>query len=462
MKKFDVVIIGAGTAGLSARKEVAKVTDNYAIIDNGPLGTTCARVGCMPSKVLIQAANDYYNTKSLETIGVSGNKHIKLDHKKLMNYVRSLRDRFVRSVNSSIDEFKDKIIAKRAKFVDAHHLDLGDEIIYAKRIIIATGSRPIIPAPWLEYKDYLINTNEFFESESFPKSVGVLGLGVIGIELGQALSRIGTDVIGIGLGKEIGGLTDPKLQDYVIDKMSKEFPIYTNGANIKGIKDNKLILETQGKEFLVDKALVSLGRRSNLDLLDLDNAGVTLNERGMPQFDKTTFSLLEADHIFIAGDVNGHRPILHEASDQGKIAGINAVSKKQSYKEKTGLGITFSDPNIATVGTRFKDLKEDSFETGGASFEGQGRSIVKRKEMGLLSVYAEKESQKIVGAEIFGPDAEHLAHLLAWVIDLELDVKRVLELPFYHPVIEEGLRTALRDLYFKLNNSRSLELKMIN
>lgn len=225
MRKVDVAIIGAGTAGLAARKQVAKVTENYVVIDDGPLGTTCARVGCMPSKVLIQAANDFDRRHKFEQLGISGSESLTIDTKKVMKHIRSLRDRFVRGVLSSVDDYEDKLIRKRAAFIDKNTLDLGDEKIYAKKIIIATGSSPIVPGPWREFSSHLIDTNNFFEQEDLPKNVAVIGLGVIGIELGQALNRLGVNVTGIGLGKDIGGLSDPEIQDYVVDKFSKEFPL---------------------------------------------------------------------------------------------------------------------------------------------------------------------------------------------------------------------------------------------
>lgn len=455
MRKVDVAIIGAGTAGLAARKQIAKVTENYVVIDDGPLGTTCARVGCMPSKVLIQAANDFDRRHKFEQLGISGSESLTIDTKKVMLHVRSLRDRFVNGVLSSVDDYEDKLIRKRAVFIDKNTLDLGDEKIFAKKIIIATGSSPIVPGPWREFSSHLIDTNKFFEQEDLPKNVAVIGLGVIGIELGQALNRLGVNVTGIGLGKDIGGLSDPEIQDYVVDKFSKEFPLYTNGANLKEItKDNKLKIETDGNIIEVDQAVVAVGRSPNIKGLGLDKLDIKLNDRGMPEFSNTTFALKEAKNIFFIGDVNADRPILHEAADEGTIAGFNAVNEEQCFKRRTSIGITFCDPNIATVGLRQKEIldKKIDFVSGKVSFEGQGRSIVKLKEQGLLKVYADKETQVILGAELQAPDGEHLAHLLSWGISMNLTVGQMLKMPFYHPVIEEGLRTALRDAQLKLND----------
>lgn len=466
MKIYDVAIIGAGTAGLTARKQVANVTDNYVVIDPGELGTTCARVGCMPSKVLIQVANDFYRRNALAEMGISGGEDLKLDQELAMRHVRKLRDRFVRGVLSGMESWAPThLIKKRATFIDQNTLDLGDEQIKAKKIIIATGSHPIIPQPWLPFQRYFLDTNAFFEEKRFPESMAVIGLGVIGLELGQALHRLGVNVIGVGKGKAMGGLTDPKMIDYVAGKFSEEMNIDFTGVESLSEENNQLIVKTEEKSYAVDKALVSIGRRPNVDKLGLENTGVELQQNGIPLFDSNTFQLNNAP-IYIAGDVNGERPILHESADEGAIAGFNAVSEvNHEFKRRVSLGITFSAPNIATVGDTYSSLKNRNieFEVGEVSFEGQGRSIVMLKEKGLLRVYGEKKTGRLLGAEIFGPSGEHLAHLLAWVIAQSMTVGEVLQLPFYHPVVEEGLRTALRDLSSQVYDSRSsMELSRCN
>ncbi len=462
MKKYDVVIIGAGTSGLTARREVSRKTDNYIVVDDGPLGTTCARVGCMPSKVLIQVANDYHRRFKLSEQGIQGGELIQVDSQKVMSHVRSLRDRFVRGVTEGGEEWKDKLVRGRAYFVNPNQLKIGNETVSADKIIVATGSRPIVPPKWIDFKSHLIDTNEIFELETLPKSLAVIGLGVIGIELGQALHRIGIDVVPITVGKSIGGVTEPELQEYIFKKLSEEMPIHFNGAELIGInKDNQLEIQVGNKVIHVEKALISVGRKPNIDNLGIENIGVPLNERGLPEVDINTLALKSANHIFLPGDVNGDRPLLHEAADEGVIAGHNSVHDNTTcFKRRTPLGITFSDPNIATVGKRHNQLLQEDvdFITGSVSFEGQGRSIVKLKEIGKLHIYANKHDGKILGAEMMAPDGEHIAHLISWAISLNLDVYEALKLPFYHPVTEEGLRTALRDAAKKIDSSSKHEL----
>ena len=457
-----VIIIGAGTAGLSARREVAKITDSYVVIDDGPLGTTCARVGCMPSKVLIEVANTFHKRKSFDKFGITGHQDLGVDRVVIMEHVRSLRDRFVRAVKNDMNSWTSThLVRGRAEFVDKNQIKVGDKIYQGEKIILASGSSPIMPGPWREHQDYLFDTDAFFEMTELPKKLAIIGLGVIGLELGQALSRLGVEVIGINLGQNVAGLQSEAIAKYAWDYFSGEFAVDPTGVEGLEVKNDKLLIKTKNSTHTVDKAFLTMGRRPNLRGFGLENLGLEMDERGVPYFDEKTFQVGDSD-IFIVGDVNAARPILHEASDEGRIAGYNAVRKEsQCFQRRTILGVTFSDPNIAMVGMRPTEItqKNLNYVTGTVSYEGQGRAIVKDKEVGLLEVYVCRDTGKIIGAELMAPSGEHLAHLLAWGIQMNLTVYQMLTMPFYHPVIEEGLRTALRDAASKINpNDHKLEL----
>jgi len=156
--------------------------------------------------------------------------------------------------------------------------------------------------------------------------------------------------------------------------------------------------------------------------------------------------------VFIAGDVTIDRPLLHEAVDEGEIAGSNAGRYPEVHpvRRRTPLGIVFSDPQIAMVGERFADLANRNIVIGEVSFEDQGRSRVMLANQGLMRVYADRAGGQFLGAEMIGPRAEHIAHLLAWAHQSGMTISQMLDMPFYHPVVEEGLRTALRDASDKL------------
>ena len=208
---YDVAIIGAGTAGLTARAEVVKKTENYVVIDGGALGTTCARVGCMPSKALISVANAFYAQTKLDDLGVKRGA-LTPDSEAVMAHVRRLRDDFSGGVRNGMEEWKEKLIQKRARFLDANTLDLEGDRIKANKIIIATGAKPVMPEKWKQYDAYLLDTERLFNLKKLPDSLSVFGLGPVGIEMGQALSRLGVSVTAVNRSSRIGGVTDPKLQ----------------------------------------------------------------------------------------------------------------------------------------------------------------------------------------------------------------------------------------------------------
>lgn len=468
MKKIKVAIIGAGSAGLSARREVAKVTDDYLVFDGGILGTTCARVGCMPSKVLIQAAEDFYKRTKHKEQGIHGGENLSVNIPEVLSHVRSLRDRFVRAVIGGMSNWDgEKLIREYVSFTSAHSLITasGEEYSFEK-VIIGAGTTPYAPELLQGYEQYLYTTDTIFEQLDLPQNIAVLGMGVIGLELGQSLHRLGLNVLGIARRRSISGIQNEEINEYACDHFAKTMNINFSGlSSVKEIDDQLELTLGDGQTFKADKILLANGRKLNLDKLNLSPYISIKDKKGIPVIDKETFQIIEQPHMFIAGDLTGEKQLLHEASDEGRIAGHNAVrSKVERFQTRTPLGVTFSDPNIAFCGQHIKELEKEKvdFAVGKVSFEGQGRSIIKLKEIGLLQIYGEKNSGKILGAEMFGPDTEHLAHLISWCIQQEMTVNEMLTMPFYHPVVEEGLRTALRDLRDKVSEPEiELEIRKI-
>ncbi len=344
-----------------------------------------------------------------------------------------------------------------ARFAGPNRLIIGNEIeVNAKRIIIATGSRPNIPGFLKEAKDRLVVNDDIFEWQDLPESVVVFGPGVIGLELGQALSRLGVRVRMFGVGGGVGSIQDDSIREYALRRFNEEFPLDPDGdvKRVERVDGGVAVTFIDGsageKIETFEYLLVATGRRPNVDGLDIQNADIELDDKGMPVFDPHTLRCGQS-HIFIAGDANNNLPLLHEAADEGRIAGNNAASypEVRAGKRSTPLAVVFTDPQIASVGLTIDEVDKrcgGGFAVGEVSFENQGRSRVIGKNSGPLRVYGEHGSGLFMGAEMFGPAAEHIAHLLAWSVQRRLTVSEMLEMPFYHPVIEEGVRTVLRDL----------------
>ncbi|CAB3830255.1 Dihydrolipoyl dehydrogenase [Achromobacter anxifer] len=455
----DIAVIGAGTAGLAAYRAAKAAGLRALLIEGGPYGTTCARVGCMPSKLLIAAAEAAHSAAHTEPFGVHVNGEITVDGVEVMDRVKRERDRFVGFVLEGVENIpaEDKLRGY-ARFVSDTVLQVDEHTeVRASRVVIATGSRPAVPPPFRALGDRLVLNDDVFAWDDLPRRVAVFGPGVIGLELGQALARLGVEVRVFGVSGSLGGISDPQVRSTARKIFQREFYLDPDARVLETtrvgdeVEVRYVALDNSERTERFDYALVATGRRANVDGLGLENTSLQLDKHGVPLFDRETMQAGDTP-IFIAGDANADAPLLHEAADEGRIAGENAARYPEVRKglRRAPLAVVFSDPQIAMAGKGHARLVPGTFVTGEVDFSDQGRSRVMLKNRGMLHVYADIETGRFLGAEMVGPSAEHIGHLLAWAVQQELTVARMLEMPFYHPVIEEGLRTALRDAAAKL------------
>lgn len=455
-RRVDVAIIGAGTAGLAAMAQVRKAKRSFVLIDGGELGTTCARVGCMPSKAAIQIADDFHRRSHFPRIGIEGNDALKINGAAALERVRELRDIFVdRVLAGTTDELGDEFIEGHAEFIEPEVLRVDDQIIRARRIVVATGSRPILPSSWQPFRDRVITTDELFEQEALPGSMAVVGLGAIGLELGQALHRMGVRITGIDQLTQIAGLQDPVVNQSACEILGQEFTLWLGEIADIAEDEGKLRVNSGDRSVIVDRILASLGRKPNVDGLGVEKLGIELDAKGVPRFNANTMQIGDLP-VFIAGDVTGEKAILHEVADEGRIAGYNAAHDQiTAFRRKVPLAITFCDPNIARVGAAWNELKHDRIAIGEIRLGTVGRALIMGRNRGVLRLYADKGSARLLGAAMIAPGGEHLAHLIAWSIQQSLTVFDMLKLPYYHPTIEEAVQSALQVLITKLEGTVS-------
>ncbi|MDO4248307.1 MAG: dihydrolipoyl dehydrogenase [Neisseria sp.] len=462
--KADVAVIGGGTAGMGAFRNARLHTDNVYLIESHAFGTTCARVGCMPSKLMIAAAEARHHALHTDPFGIHLDKSsITVNGEEVMRRIKTERDRFVGFVVSDVEEWPaDKRIMGKAEFVDEHTIRIdGHTEITADRIVIATGSRPYINEEWQKAGDRLIINDDVFYWDTLPESIAVFGPGVIGLELGQALHRLGVKTKIFGRSKRLGGISDPVVSAEAQAVFGEELDLHLGVCPSVGRTPEgkvEITWSENGREhsYTADYLLAATGRTPNTDNIGLENLDIELDGKGVPKAHPLTMQT-SIPHIFIAGDASDQLPLLHEASDQGKIAGQNAGTYPEigNGLRRSHIGVVFSDPQIAFVGLKFSQIEQrykntDCVAIGEVSFKNQGRSRVMLVNKGHMRIYAEQGTGRFIGAEIVGPAAEHLAHLLAWAHQQKMTIPQMLDMPFYHPVIEEGLRTALRDVAAKL------------
>ena len=469
-RKVSVAVIGAGTAGQNAFRQARKIKDDVVIINDGFWTTTCIAVGCMPSKLLIAAADRAYDTNHSSEFGVHASAQI--DGKQVMERVRAERSHFASYIEEQVDSWpEDNKIAGRARINKQGLIEVNDELIEAEQIIVATGSSTFIPEGWTDkLGKTLLTSDTVFELSDLPKSMAVVGAGAIGLELAQAFTRLGVDVTLFNQVKRVAGLKDDDINNKAIDCLSRELTMHLGSkiinvgskavdsqANEENSSSVAAFIDYEdsagaSQQWQGEYVLVATGRRNNIEELGVKNLGVELDEKNRPkQLDKKTGKIGDLD-VYIVGDANANIPLLHVASDEGFSAGSMVCdNKKDAYirPPATPFSIVFCSPQIVNVGMSLPEIQEDSeleHVIGKVSFDNQGRSRVMGVNCGLLHIYGCKKTDRILGASMVAPDAEYIGHILAMAITNNLSIKEMLDTPFYHPTILEGLRTALRDV----------------
>lgn len=450
----DVAVIGAGSAGLRAYRNARQHADRVVLIEGGAYGTTCARVGCMPSKLLIAAAESAHQARGTDRFGIRVSD-VRVDGRAVMERVRSERDRFVGKATAMTLKIPEQDrLHGHARFEDRNTLRVGDDLrVRARSVVMATGSRPNVLPLFDGLGDRLVVNDDVFDWEDLPESVVVFGPGIIGLELGQALARLGVRVRMFGIGGFIGPLTDPDVKAMAEAHFQSEFPLDADAQVESVAREGDAVVvrfkdaNGQRQEERFEYLLAATGRRPNVDGLDIENADLPVDDRGMPVYDRYTMQCGDTS-VFIAGDANNYLPLLHEAADEGAIAGRNAARFPDVAPghRHCPLSIVFTDPQIAMVGYTRAELQAGSYAVGELDFSAQARARVMGEDHGLMRVYGSHADGRFLGAEIFGPRAEHMAHLLAWCQEQGLTVAEMIDKPYYHPVLEEGLRNALQAL----------------
>ena len=331
--KTDVAVIGAGTAGVNARAQVERAGKDWLLIEQGAYGTMCARTGCMPSKLLLAAAQIAHRARRAGVFGIQiPAEAIRVDGQAVLERVRRERDRFAELNAQSVEKLPaEKRIRGTARFVGPTSLVVDDHTaIEAGAVIIATGSKPIIPRELAPLGDAVLTTDTLFEMDGLPDSIAVFGTGAIGLELGQALHYLGVRVAFYNPQDQVGSFTDPVVRAGFHELLTAELDLNL-GGQVTHVRheDGCVVIRHRDhkgsqRERKFARVLAAVGRRPAIEALKLEVTGIELDQQGAPTFARET-ALCGDSPIFVAGDVDGDRTILHEAVDDGVIAGAHAA-----------------------------------------------------------------------------------------------------------------------------------------
>jgi len=447
---YDLLVIGAGSAGFSAAITAAETGAKVLIAGYGTIGGTCVNVGCVPSKAMIRAVEVLHNARAAQRFdGITASAEV-TDWAAAIRQKQALVDDLRAAKYTDIlPNYPDvDYIDGSARFNNDGSVSIGDKTVTASKIIIATGSRPHVPdIEGLVDINWLDSTSAL-ELEQLPKSLMVMGGGYIGVELAQIFGRAGVTVT-IVTRHGLLPAGEPEISTALAEYFAQEGITVLDGLAYESIRQqgNQITLQTQHNgeplEISAERLLLATGRVPNSDSLALDQAGIETDERG----GIVTNAQMQTSRsgVFSAGDVTGRDQFVYMAAYGAKIAAMNAMNDAgMSYENHAMPAVVFSDPQVATVGLTEAAAAKAGHEvvTSVLPLEHVPRALAARDTRGLIKLVAEKNSKKLLGAHILAPEGSDSIQTAAMAIKFGMSYDDLGSMIFPYLTTVEGLKLA--------------------
>lgn len=449
-QKFDVAVIGAGSAGFSAAITAADEGARVALIGYGTIGGTCVNVGCVPSKALIRAAETLHIAKAADRFdGIQASATV-TDWQAAVQQKQELVDDLRKAKYSDLLPAYDSIsyLEGEAAFLEDGKLSVGGDVIDASKVIIATGTRPALPSiEGIESIPYLTSTTAL-ELETLPESLLVIGAGYIGAEIAQVFARAGVKVTIIsrrGLLPE----AEPEIGKALTGYFEDEGITLVSGISYDriGERDGAAVLTVQDngklREISAEKVLIATGRTPNVESLNLGAAGIDINPLGGVKVDERMLTTRE--NVYAAGDVTGFDQFVYMAAYGAKIAAKNAMNSNSfSYDNSAMPAVVFTDPQIASVGLTEAQARQQGIDvrTSVLTLDNVPRALAARDTRGLIKLVADGETKRLLGAHILAPEGSDSIQTAVLAIKAGMTYDDLGSMIFPYLTTVEGLKLA--------------------
>lgn len=443
----ELIVIGGGPGGYVAAIRAAQLGASVTLIEGAQVGGTCLNRGCMPTKALLHSAQVYELAQGSESMGVL-TQGAKLDWSRVQSNRASVVKKLTDGVKALIKANRIKLIEGKAEFSSPHSVTVGGKEYSAQKIIIASGSRPIIPGiPGLSDCEACISSTEALSLGSVPKSLLVIGGGVIGLELGSAYSSFGTKVTVIEAMDKLLPLMDTELSAMVRGQLEKKgIEILTESrvteVSSGGIGAIVQVDTPSGKRsFEAEKVLCCVGRGPDTESLGLEKAGVEL-ENGSIKADAQLETNVKG--VYAVGDCTGKLMLAHAAMAMGEIAAENAMGANRRFEPEKIPSCAYVGPEFACVGLTEEAAREKGLDVKVGRFPtaANGRSLVMGSTDGMIKVVSDAKYGEILGVHILAANATELIQEAALALRLECTVDELTNTVHCHPTVAEGLREA--------------------
>ncbi len=448
--KTKVAVIGGGPGGYVAAIRAAQLGADVTLIEKGDLGGTCLNVGCIPTKSLLHSATLYEDAKHGASCGIIAD--VRLDFKKTQEHKQSIVKQLVGGVRGLLSANKIQVIAGTAAFASKTELKVktasGEQSVKFDKAIIAAGSEPAIPPiPGIDSPKCIDSTGALALA-AVPKTLAIVGGGVIGMEIATLYNAFGTKVTVVEALDEILPSMDTELARIVRAELTRKGVIIHTSAKVAAIEDKgqEAALRVQpakGPEITVsgEKILIATGRKSGAVNLGLETIGIT-HERNWIKVDKRMETNVKG--IYAIGDCNGQILLAHVASAQGEIAVENALGHPAIFDPATTPACIYTNPEFAGVGLTEEQAKAKgiAYIVGKFPLVANGKALIMGGGNGMVKIIAGKDYKEILGVHIVGPRATDLIAEAALAIGMEATIDDLLATIHAHPTVAEAVREA--------------------
>ncbi|MBA4348530.1 MAG: dihydrolipoyl dehydrogenase [Thermodesulfovibrio sp.] len=450
-----LTIIGAGPGGYVAALKAVQLGAQVTVIENTEVGGTCLNRGCIPTKALVASIEAIHKAKNFEDLGIDVPEQIVPNLSRIMERKNKVVSTQVKGIRALFKSWGVNLIEGRGMMltpqkVEVQKKDGSTEIIETDKIIIATGSRPAQIPIFPFDGEHIMSSDDALNIKSIPKSLIIIGAGVIGCEFACIFKELGAEVTMVEMMPRAVSTEDPEISEVLEKELKKKKIKLLTGVKVEKAEsqhDGIHVYLGDGKEIVAEKLLVSIGRALNTESIGLETLGIKKGQRGEIAVNETMETNI--DGIYAVGDVVGGILLAHVASKEGIVAAYNAcgIEKKIDYSVIPA-GI-FTLPEIGSVGLRQHQAEEKGIKirTGHFQFRSSGKAHAMGEIAGMIKIVADADTDKILGVHIIGPHASDLVHEGALAIKAGLTARDVADMIHSHPTLAEGIMEAAEDVH---------------
>lgn len=449
---YDLIVIGGGPAGYLAAEHASNGGLKTLLIEKRNVGGVCLNEGCIPSKALLNSAKALDYARNSEVYGVTC-QGVTYDHKVAVKRKDKVVKTLVAGIKASLRASKVDLVEGRAVIAgrdsEGFKVQVGEDLYTGKRLLIATGSAPVIP-PIAGVKEGLeegrvLTNREILDLDQVPEKLVVIGAGVIGLEMASYFNSVGSKVTMIEMLDHIAGATDKDISKILMKNYEKKGIVFQLKSKVVEVKDGAVVYEANGErhEVEADKVLLSIGRRPVTEGLGLESIGVELNRGAIPT---DRYGRTNVPGVYAAGDVNGIYMLAHTAYREAEVCVNHMLGKKDVMRYNANPSVIYTNPEVASVGETEETAKAKGieYECANMTMNYSGRYVAENEGGdGICKVLIHKKHRNIIGVHMIGNFASEIILSAGIMIETEMKVEHAQEIIFPHPTVGEVIREGI-------------------